>query len=648
MRNRVLGGLWLAAVMPLGGQITGREVPQLAALDRAMPAALARHGVPGGALAVVRAGKLIYARGFGWADTAARLPVQPDSLFRAASVSKPITATAALRLVEDRRLKLDDPVLRYLDAVLPSGFRLGDERIAALRVRDLLQHSGGWDRDASFDPMFRSTEIAAAMREPAPASCATIIRYMFARRLDFAPGTRAAYSNFGYCVLARVIEAAAGERYEAYVQREVLQPLGIRGMRIGGSLEAQRAPNEVRYYDYRPSTRSVFPGGSSNVPWPYGGFYLEAMDASGGWLASAVDLARFGDASRSGVPVQLLAPETRTAMLRDPGLAFSNLAAGYHYGLGWFVRTTAAGRWWLHGGSMPGTQATLVVSRGLTWAWLFNGSARDEAALTAEIENVLYALERDNTDWPAHDLFPSFHPPDAGRPEFAAGQLVNAASFSPGTSPGAWVTILGARLAAAAQSWSAEDLAGGALPRRLGGVRCTFNGRPAALAYVSEGQLNLLAPLPEEPESEAWVQVFRDGVPGEPRRVVLEQRAPALFGYPAGGFVFAAALHPDGALAGDPLLTPGSRAARGGDQIALYGTGMMAAPADRLLEAPVPLDEAVSVRVGSVAAAVEYAGTVSPGLQQVNIVVPAVPPGDYPVELTVAGRTSNRQTLRVR
>ena len=89
-----------------------------------------------------------------------------------------------------------------------------------------------------------------------------VIRYMLSRPLDFDPGTRYAYSNFGYCVLGRLIEKLSGVAYEKFVQEKVLAPAGIKRMRLGASLDGKQAPGEVRYY-----TRSnemadnVFPDG---------------------------------------------------------------------------------------------------------------------------------------------------------------------------------------------------------------------------------------------------------------------------------------------------------------------------------------------------------------------------------------------------
>jgi len=277
--------------------MTGDANPATASFDRIIPELMHKYQVPGGAVAVMKDGRLIMARGYGLADRESRQPVEPDSLFRIASLSKAITSATTLKLVEEGRLTLDSKAFQILNNLRPpSGSRV-DRRIYEITIRNLLQHSGGWDRDKSFDPMFRSDEITRSLGVPAPAKPDDIIRYMMGQPLQFAPGTRYAYSNFGYCVLGRVIEKITGQTYEAYVINNTLGPAGITCMRIGHTLARERAPREVHYYEYPGAelTRSVFPNQRQEVPWPYGGWYIEAMDSHGGWIASAVDLLRFID-----------------------------------------------------------------------------------------------------------------------------------------------------------------------------------------------------------------------------------------------------------------------------------------------------------------------------------------------------------------
>src|SRR3954452_12574272 len=109
--------------------------------------------LPGGSVAVARAGRLVMARGSGLADVEDCILVAPSTLFRIASMSKTVTAIAAMQLVEDGKLALDSPAFALLSDLAPRGGPV-DPRLERVTVGELLQHTGGWDRDLSFDPMF--------------------------------------------------------------------------------------------------------------------------------------------------------------------------------------------------------------------------------------------------------------------------------------------------------------------------------------------------------------------------------------------------------------------------------------------------------------------------------------------------------------
>jgi N-acyl-D-amino-acid deacylase len=407
------GAVTTLAVARAAAQTLPPDHP-LVSFDREVEQHMQARGVPGGALAVVKDRRLVYARGYGWADRENRVPVRPNSLFRIASISKPVTGVAVMKLVEEGRL---DPDARAFDlvrlpAVLPPGGK-PDPRLREVTVRQLLHHTGGWDRDKSFDPMFRPLRIAEATGSRPPAGPEAVIRYMLGQPLDFDPGARYAYSNFGYCVLGRIVEKAAGLSYEQYVRQRVLAPAGIRGMRIGGTLAGKWAPAEVRYYTPDNATaRSVFPEQPGEVPWPYGGFHLEAMDAHGGWIASAVDLARFAAALDDPQRSPLLKPETVRAMYAPPPAPVARKEGGElaetWYGCGWSVRPvrdTGKANYW-HTGSLPGTW-TLLVRRwdGLSWAVLFNLRADDPKLPDAAIDPALHRAAAAVKEWPGHDLF---------------------------------------------------------------------------------------------------------------------------------------------------------------------------------------------------------------------------------------------------
>jgi len=419
LRLILVSVLALAVLAPTGAQqpkkskpiaVTGQPNPDLASFDDMMLAFLAKHNVPGAALAVTRDGMLVYARGFGMADHAG--PVLPRALFRIASISKPITAVAILKLIEEGKLKLDDRAfaLLKLQPFLPKG-RKRDPRLKDITIRHLLQHTGGWDRAKSFDPMFRSVDIAKAFQAPPPARPEHIIRYMQGQHLDFTPGERYSYSNFGYCVLGRIIEKVSGETYEDYVKKSVLGPLGIQAPRLGKTLLPGRARGEVTYHD-RGTGPSVFAANlGEQVHLPYGAWYLEAMDAHGGWIGSAVDLVRFASAFDKPDQCKILNKRSIEAMFARPQGAAGDNAKGKprpsYYACGWNVQIVGKGKanhW--HTGALDGT-ATILVRRhdGLCWAVLFNArtNARGEY-LARLIDGLVHEAANKVDRWPTRPI----------------------------------------------------------------------------------------------------------------------------------------------------------------------------------------------------------------------------------------------------
>jgi N-acyl-D-amino-acid deacylase len=385
----------------------GGRAPIAEAFDREIVAFMKARSVPGGALAVVKDRRLVYARGYGLADRERGIEVKSDSLFRIASISKPITAVAAMKLVEDGVLELDRPAFDIVKLGVP-----GDARVAKITVRQLLHHTGGWDRGRSFDPMFRSRQIAKAAGVPSPPPLREIIRYMLAQPLQFDPGAEYAYSNFGYCVLGRIIEEVSGELYEKFVKQRILAPIGITRMQIGATLDGRQAPGEVRYYTRGDGSKPSVFDGEPDTPIPYGAFCLEAMDAHGGWIASAIDLARFAAALDDPARCPILKSETLAILYEAPAPPVSRNGDGAladrYYGCGWSVRPVArrgAANYW-HDGSLPGT-ATLLVRRwdGLSWAVLFNQRSEDDTLPDAAIDRAMHRAADAVAEWPAHDLF---------------------------------------------------------------------------------------------------------------------------------------------------------------------------------------------------------------------------------------------------
>jgi uncharacterized protein (TIGR03437 family) len=218
--------------------------------------------------------------------------------------------------------------------------------------------------------------------------------------------------------------------------------------------------------------------------------------------------------------------------------------------------------------------------------------------------------------------------------------VVDGASFRPGIVAGSWVTIQGANLSGTTRIWGDADFnSGNLLPKNLSGVEVKMNGLPAAVYYISPTQLNVQAPAPLS--GSVTVQVTYDGVSSNTMTATAVSNAPALFAYSAGGKTYPAAVYLNGQIVGDPVSggTAVSKA-RSGDRILLFGTGLATSQAGTIVAAPVVVPSAVSVTVGSAPAVVEFAGLVASGEFQINIVMPNLPAGEYPVVVQVAGQSS--------
>jgi N-acyl-D-amino-acid deacylase len=258
--------------------------------------------------------------------------------------------------------------------------------------------------------MFFPVEIAQALGVPAPAEPEHIMRWLSGRPLDFDPGKEYAYSNYGYCLLGRIMEKITGRAYDEYVKAEVLEPLGVTEMCIGSTHASGRKPNEVYYYPLTRFAPSVFQERlHQKVPHPYGAWYLEAMDSHGAWIASALDIVRFATAFLDKDHCPLLTRESIDTMFTRPDAPVSYDDDGQpkpnYYACGWSVDIPRDGKpgQQHHNGMLMGTAA--VMRRrddGICWAALFNSAlGRNDAyvggPIVAGMDEALASIEK----WPS-------------------------------------------------------------------------------------------------------------------------------------------------------------------------------------------------------------------------------------------------------
>jgi CubicO group peptidase (beta-lactamase class C family) len=348
--------------------LAGENASQFAALSDYMLKTLAELNIPGACLCVAHAGRIVFRQGFGWSDPAAGVAITPDTVMRIASISKLVTGMLILKLFEDDLPAALDRKVFGPAGLLPDAryADVQDKRVLDITLRDLLQHSGGWDAKV-YEPQFDLVTIARAMGVAAPAGSADVIEFMLREKtLQFAPGTRYCYSNFGYNILGRIIERLTGMGYEAAARKLILQPAGVWFALIGRDTLAERFTAETVYHDDPrwppvPSQSGVGEGTLS-----YNAFHLGTMDSHGGWVMTSKDLVRFADAIDGRSGIRRLLEASTIALMETPDPRIGNPAAG----LSWVLEPGA----WSHSGSLIAGSHSFLVRRddGVTWAVIYN------------------------------------------------------------------------------------------------------------------------------------------------------------------------------------------------------------------------------------------------------------------------------------
>ncbi len=381
-------------------------------LQSGIESILARYDIKGASVAVARDGRLVYARGIGYADAGSQVPVEPWHLFRVASISKLITATTVMKMTELNMISLDDRVFGPDGLLNDSAYlHYTDRRYENITVRHLLDHSGGWNRRFG-DHMFMPHLIAREMEADLPVQVSDIIQFAMGKRLHFNPGSRRSYSNLGYAILGEVISNVTGIGYEDYVRQTILYPLGIHDMRIGANLEEDSFKNEVKYYEQYNAIRvkSIYDN-EETVLKSYGGNDIRTLGAAGGWVASSAELLKLITAidGKPGVP-DILSPGSIELM--------TNAGPSGGHTIGW-AGADRRGNWW-RTGSFAGTTAFVMrQNNGLSYAVLFNSSTYRGSSLSGEIIREMRTGLSKVRQWPEHDLFYHIDHPSHFHPDIA-------------------------------------------------------------------------------------------------------------------------------------------------------------------------------------------------------------------------------------
>jgi len=372
------------------------EFPETRLIDSLVSGFLEDIDVVGASLAMAKDGKLIFTKGYGYADKNEKLPVEPYHRFRIASISKLITAAGVMKLVEDSLINLDDQVFGKKGIL--SEYSISDEKVTRIKVKHLLTHTSGWSA-RNGDPVFSVLFIGHKEGIELPIDREDAITYVLKTDdLEYEPGTTYDYFNVNYLMLAEIIEKTTGLTYEEFISFNILEPLNLNDMEIGGSFADERKVNEVNYYDYKSNLQTWAIDGSRDiVPEYYGGIDISLLGPTGGWISSSVDLLRLVLAidGNDDFP-DILKPESIGLMTEShdgPREAF----------IGW-RGVDGGGNWW-RTGTLPGTVGMVMrTSDGISWVILLNTTTntnRIHNKLSVLMASAIYQTEK----WPDVDLF---------------------------------------------------------------------------------------------------------------------------------------------------------------------------------------------------------------------------------------------------
>ena len=323
------------------------------------------RSVPGISVAAVLDGKPVWSEGFGVADMENFVPATSSTLYRLGSISKPITAVAAMQLWEKGKLDLDVPIQKYCPAF--------PEKEAPITTRQLLAHLSGirhYNPDGKGDVPNDSARHFASMQES--------LQLFASDPLVSKPGTEFHYSTYGYTVIGCVLEGAASQKYMEYVHENVFVPAGMNETQADDFFSVIQ--HRTRWY-HKDQSGVVRNAGVLDSSYKIPG---------GGLISSADDMARFAIAMLTD---SLVKPATRELMWTA---AKPTAGKPSHYGLGWFINDTFAVHIVGHTGGQQGTDTTLLLvpARRAAIVVLANLDDANTSSLGEDMLKVLLDLDQ--------------------------------------------------------------------------------------------------------------------------------------------------------------------------------------------------------------------------------------------------------------
>ncbi|MBC7898377.1 MAG: beta-lactamase family protein [Cytophagaceae bacterium] len=318
MMHSFLAGLSLALAQATQAPPATRPPSTPDSVDAFVAAAMERMHIPGVSLAVVRGGKVVKAKGYGFADVERSEQVTPETVFKIGSVSKQFLATGIMLLAQDGKLSVDDPISKHL-AGTPESWR-------GITLRHFLTHTSGVQREG---PAFTPIRVQ-------PDS--VVVQSAYPQPLQFPTGSKYQYCNVCYFALADIIARVSGTPWDAFFAKRVFAPQGMMATR---TTTTDPVPRSAKGYVWRNGSYTVAP--------PY-----TALRPSGAFLSTALDLAKWDAALYRD---DVLTRASREAMWTPVRLVDGRT---HGYGFGWELDSLDGHRTVSHGGSLPGFRAEMT------------------------------------------------------------------------------------------------------------------------------------------------------------------------------------------------------------------------------------------------------------------------------------------------
>lgn len=366
--------------------------------DKIVNRFLKKWALKGISIAVMKDNKLVYAKGYGYSDVEKEKQMEVVHILRVASVSKLFTATAIMKLIDEKKISLKSKVFGE-GGVLESRYKekdIKDKRAYNITIEHLLRHSAGFTTPGG-DPMFNLSLVYSSLKKKAPVVAEDIVAYVLSRKLGFNPGSSKKYSNIGYLILSEVIEEASGMDYQEYVTDEILKPAGCKDIHIAENYYYRRYNNEVRYYSTSNEDYSEGIDGSGDLfPKMYGGNDIKGLKGAGAWVASPVEILKFITA--------IDGKEDRKDIISQSAVFTMTTPIKGQMPIGWMKVDNSGAR--DRTGSFSGTSAVIQqMSNGISWVAISNTSSWIGYRLNNHIITMMRSAIKTVPKWPDRDLF---------------------------------------------------------------------------------------------------------------------------------------------------------------------------------------------------------------------------------------------------